>query len=1122
MAPIKLEHVQYKIPGGRSGSAPVDIAQSKEEGNLRVLNRDGNSSVLWADENSGALPFASRAQSVPHSTRTDNPNMTTPEDLAFSFSPATIIDLNRKFSTSQPAIVKVEPDGFEAVPTESVPGPATETTAPDGAAKAEQASVISAANGFSQAPREITFKGLRGVADSMDLNKLECGVAAAQQVLDQLRTPLQDFKQHQELHDWLGLIDNLKVKAEKAGRTVIAVAGGTGAGKSSLINAVLDEDKLLPTNGMRACTAVITEVSWNEVDDPQQAYRAEIEFVSPEEWDSELKLMYSELLDDNGHLNPSWRDKTTEAGIAYDKVEALYPRLTQETIMKSNPRDLVEDEAVAGFLGTKKKFSYSSAHALHSNLSQIIDSKEKVGSKQKKVMALWPVIRVVKIFVRANALSTGVVLVDLPGTADSNAARSAVANKYMAECTSVWVVARITRAVDDKEAKNLLGRSSRIQMKLDGAYSHLTFVATQTDGIDIQETIDSVDGDGQIQATYAREQQLTTMIEDLKHRSRRLDKEADDLNEECDVLDSVLKLWLILQKKQKKGLQVYAPPAPSQRPRQTKRRRKARQQVLDDNSGSDNESDKAPLTQEEISAKIKELQTSFDAKGIECESIEKQVEAAQSDLQSLEQQKADIAGERVSLCVKKRNNYCRDAIRQDFAAGIREIDEEDDAADEENYDPSVQRRDYDEVARSLNVFCISSKAYQQLRKTNPSGKADADGFMNLEDTEIPRLQQHAVMSARAGQIRSNKVYLNQFSQVINSLVVWTASNGLSLQLGQGGDIGPMSDETKGYEMKFLEIQLEILKKESADLIFQTKTELQAIVREAFGNHSSMATKHAAKQLVQIVSQWGLSEKAGGHGLAFSTYRGICKRGGEKTPSKKARNFNEDVLGPFLQKIATAWEQAFTRSIPAALDKLLATFVAKLRAFHTLISSRPEMKKSKVHTMRILENQIANHEAAMKDTIDNAKAQIQEEQRLASRIFIPEIKSEMQKVYNLCAAEKGAGCFQRMKDRMMDYIKKNKTQIFKKACRKVNKSLENMFQSIADSLFEDCEHIRGTLTSDYKFVLTSSEEIEVNAVVRDHIREVLESAETKFDEILATAEPLSVDSVAEPHVTSSGS
>lgn len=391
------------------------------------------------------------------------------------------------------------------------------------------------------------------------------------------------------------------------------------------------------------------------------------------------------------------------------------------------------------------------------------------------------------------------------------------------------MVARITRAVDDKEAKNLLGRSSRIQMKMDGAYSHLTFIATQTDGIDIQETIDSLDGDGQLQETYVREQQLATRIEEEKLGLQKLYKELDDLNEDGDVLNRQLKVWRSLQKKQKKGHLVFAPSPPVRRSRDTKRRRTTYEQLADESSSSDEEAGKPPLTREDISMKLEELEAATSVKTMEHESKERQYESVKAKLQSLEQQKASIAGERGAICVEKRNNYCRvripshtirleltrfvqDAIRQDFAAGIREIDEEDDSADAENYDPSVQKRDYDEVARSLSAFCISSKAYQQLRKPSHLAIDRVEGFRTVEDTEIPRLQKHAMSSAAIGQIRSNKAYLNQFSQVMNSLTIWTTTDGLMLQQAQPGQTDQTSESSKGWDMDFLDIHIKELAK----------------------------------------------------------------------------------------------------------------------------------------------------------------------------------------------------------------------------------------------------------------------------------------------------------------------
>jgi hypothetical protein len=53
-----------------------------------------------------------------------------------------------------------------------------------------------------------------------------------------------------------------------------------------------------------------------------------------------------------------------------------------------------------------------------------VDSKEKStndNKKQGREIEYWPLIKVVKIYTKSDALSTGAVVVDLPGVHDSNA-----------------------------------------------------------------------------------------------------------------------------------------------------------------------------------------------------------------------------------------------------------------------------------------------------------------------------------------------------------------------------------------------------------------------------------------------------------------------------------------------------------------------------------------------------------------------------------------------------------------------------------------------------------------------------------------------------------------------------
>lgn len=168
---------------------------------------------------------------------------------------------------------------------------------------------------------------------------------------------------------------------------------------------------------MRACTASATEISYNYSDDPSELYRAEIEFITVADWTQELKTLLDDLLDGNGNVSSECNNPDTDAGLAYSKIKAVYPRKKKEMISKSTPDQLVNEPAVRDVLGTIMSLKQTTCPALFSDLQRYIDSKEKT-PESRNVMEYWPLIKVVRIFCKSPVLSTGAVIVDLPGVQD--------------------------------------------------------------------------------------------------------------------------------------------------------------------------------------------------------------------------------------------------------------------------------------------------------------------------------------------------------------------------------------------------------------------------------------------------------------------------------------------------------------------------------------------------------------------------------------------------------------------------------------------------------------------------------------------------------------------------------
>lgn len=154
-------------------------------------------------------------------------------------------------------------------------------------------------------------------------------------------------------------------------------------------------------------------------------------------------------------------------------------------------------------------------------------------------------------------------------------------------------------------------------------------------------------------------------------------------------------------------------------------------------------------------------------------------------ISEIDKNEDQLQAEMNAICISGRNQYSRKAISQDYAAGIKELDQElaaeEDAA---NFNPDVETRDYDEVARSLPVFCVSSRAHQKLQGRLRKDPA-VPGFKATEQTEIPQLQAHCKKLTVAGRVENCRRFLNSLNQLLNSLRLWSTNDGTGAHLSEG-------------------------------------------------------------------------------------------------------------------------------------------------------------------------------------------------------------------------------------------------------------------------------------------------------------------------------------------------
>ncbi|KAM0709890.1 hypothetical protein Q7P35_003933 [Cladosporium inversicolor] len=877
----------------------------------------------------------------------------------------------------------------------------------------------------------------------------EAAVVKGVTVLSEIQNLLHTVQQDPDAQQWLQQIEMVR-DVDKSSRAVIGVVGNTGAGKSSVINALLDEERLVPTNCMRACTAVVTEISYNKTDNKSAKYRAEIEFIQPKDWQRELAVLFEEVFDGQG-LRKDANNPDSVAGVAYAKIRAVYPKHTKDMLQNSTIEQLMNLPSVNNILGTVKRIQSRDCKKFYQRMQHYVDSQQKLnvtkGAKPVREPQLWPLIKVVRIYTKAEALSTGAVIVDLPGVQDSNAARAAVAESYIKECTGLWIVAPITRAVDDKAAKNLLGTTFKRQLKYDGSYSAVTFICSKTDDISRTEAADALQlGDIVAEQEAERESielQKRAAVNDKK--SAKADKEAqDDLVEHHD---EQIAYWEDILSKIENGESITAVIAPTNK----------RKRTIDHESTET--SDDKPSTPEQVQSKLDEHKRSWRDARKQGAKLRDEIARLQEIINGLEKRKAQVDQEAEALCIKGRNDWSRARICEDFAEGIKELDQEN--AAEENpgeFDPDEELRDYGEASRALPVFCVSSRAYQKL-----SGRLQKDGgvngFTSLSQTEIPQLQAHCRKLTEAGRLQDCKVFLNSLSRLLTSLSLWASDDGSSPE---------SSTQQRKMMQVFVTKNLQTLKDQLEEAVHQTMEDVEQSLETQLFDHLAAAAKRAAKKAVQTSDVWGAPRDEGG--LFWATYKATVRRYGVFHGASGERDFNKELSAPMIKNLMKCWEKTFQRRLPEIFDNFPTIANTIIGNFHDAVKQRCESESLGVSRIARLNENIDVLKSAFNDLGKQTIFNVNEAQREINREFTPSVTQAMAPTYERSAQENGLGSFRRMKEIMHDDISANQNVMFQNTTVEVRNQLDLMCKQSRITLTGRVQRLYEAIARDYKAVI----------------------------------------------------
>lgn len=330
------------------------------------------------------------------------------------------------------------------------------------------------------------------------------------------------------------LINRLLTLIEKPSLDPIYIGlfGSTGAGKSSLINAIIQQAMFLPVSGESICTSCIVQVRSGCC----EQYEAKIHLLSDQEWKEELKTV-TELLHRTEELGGEEVD-------AWDRDEAMQEAIWKLQILYGNGAEKKNYEELLrakpkGKIPTSRIITLKAEEAgeLSVKLDPYIRTKRRDWHGESAETQIWPLIKHVEVTLpKSELIPEGVVLVDIPGTGDFNSKRDEMWKKTIDKCSVIWVISDIERVSGGRAHEDLLNESIKACQR--GFCRDIALVVTKTDKLHLPEYLrERKVGNQAIQSQREAVLERNEMIKIQRNRILK-EKLKRKLPADCKVLEA--------------------------------------------------------------------------------------------------------------------------------------------------------------------------------------------------------------------------------------------------------------------------------------------------------------------------------------------------------------------------------------------------------------------------------------------------------------------------------------------------------------------------------------------------------------------------------------------------------